>query len=499
MPVLKVEELCRLLVRLQLVPQQQIEICLGQLGKNGQIDDCLRWLENKGFLTSYQVGRIDKGETDGLVLGPFKLMYRNASGSFSRVYRACDLRTGRMVGLKVLRQRWADDPKAVAEFRREAELGKALLHENIVPIYEVGQSNGQHYLSMEFVEGGNLRDFINIRKKLTPVEATKCVLEMSSGLDYAFRHGSTHRDLKMTNVLMSSQGVAKLVDFGLAGVAEDLRDDGETAQRALEYATLEKNTGAPRNDPRSDMYFLGAIFYELLTGIPPLPRTKDRVERSQFSRYQQVRPLADVEPGLPRNVVAIVERMMHLNPTMRYQSPGEVLPHLRAVYSEMTQSKSTASNAAALPESSRPSAVGSAMQPLHTIMCIEDRHKNQDYLREYFSKHGFRVLVLSDIQRGLSRLKSSPPDCMVIMGESLGDRAINGFNDALTLCDESHTGVVLVLGEKQSPLKANVKETDTARVLVQPVTLRDLRTVVKQTIGHSNNGQVPSRKQNGSL
>src|SRR5262245_29731918 len=254
----KVDELCRMLVRLQLVSEQQIEICLEQLGrKTFQPDDLLKCLENKGLLTSYQVGRIAKDEIDGLVLGRYKLMYRNASGSFARVYRACDLRTGKMVGLKVLRQRWSEDTKAVAEFHREAELGKTLKHENIVPIYEVGESNGQHYFAMEFVEGGNLRDFINIRKKLSPLEATKCLVEMTEGLNYAFLKGSTHRDLKMTNVLMSSQGIAKLVDFGLAGIADDERSGGESSQRALEYATLEKNTGVPRNDSRSDLYFLG--------------------------------------------------------------------------------------------------------------------------------------------------------------------------------------------------------------------------------------------------
>src|SRR5258708_2086775 len=340
----KVDELCRMLVRLHLVPQHQIDVCLGQLGrKNCQTDDILKWLEHKGILTSYQVGRIEKGEIDGLVLGTYKLMYRNASGSFARVYRACDLRTGRMIGLKVLRQRWSEDRKAVAEFHREAELGKALKHENIVPIYEVGQSNGQHFFSMEFVEGGNLRDFINIRKKLSPQEATKCILDMTSGLDYAFSKGSTHRDLKMTNILMSSQGVAKLVDFGLAGVAEDQRYDGESAQRALEYATLEKNTGAPRNDPRSDMYFLGAIYYELLTGIPPLPRSNDRFERTHCSRYLQVRPVRTLVPGIPRSVANLVDRMMQLNPVQRYQTPADALRDLRSVYSELGQNPQLAS------------------------------------------------------------------------------------------------------------------------------------------------------------
>ncbi|MGE5195032.1 MAG: protein kinase domain-containing protein [Deltaproteobacteria bacterium] len=490
----KIDELCRMLVRLQLVPQHQIDVCLGQLGrKNCQTEDVLRWLEHKGILTSYQVGRIEKGEIDGLVLGPYKLMYRNASGSFARVYRACDLRTGKMVGLKVLRQRWSEDPKAVAEFHREADLGKALKHENIVPIYEVGESNKQHYLAMEFVEGGNLRDFINIRKKLSPIEATRCLVDMTAGLDYAFGRGSTHRDLKMTNVLMSSQGVAKLVDFGLAGVAEDQRYEGESAQRALEYATLEKNTGAPRSDPRSDLYFLGAIYYELVTGVPPLSRTKDRLERSQFSRYQQVRPVRVLEPNLPRCVANIIDRMMQLNPSLRYQTPGDALRDLRAAYAEVGQTPSPAAPRAAA-ESTRPPGATNA---LHTIMCIEDRHKQQDVLREYFSKHGFRVLVLSDLQRGLTRLKSSPPDCMIIMGDALGDDAVKGYSDAQEICGDAPVSVVLVLAEQQSAWKDRLPETPSSRVLVQPVTLRELRKVVKRTLGAAGNGEETDESENG--
>ena len=489
----KVDEICRWLVRLDLVPQHQLETCLGQLGrKSCQTEEILRWLEHKGILTSYQVGRIEKGEIDGLVLGSYKLMYRNASGSFARVYRACDLRSGKMVGLKVLRQRWSEDPKAVAEFHREADLGKALKHENIVPIYEVGQSSGQHFFSMEFVEGGNLRDFINIRKKLSPQEATKCVLDMTTGLDYAFSRGSTHRDLKMTNVLMSSQGVAKLVDFGLAGVAEDERYDGESAQRALEYATLEKNTGAPRNDPRSDLYFLGAIYYELVTGVPPLPRSKDRFERSQFSRYLQVRPVRALEPNLPRSMANIVDRLMQLNPAQRHQTPAEALRDLRTAFADLDQSSSAASDVPA--DSTRPS---SSLSAVHTIMCIEDRHKQQDVLREYFSKHGFRVLVLSDLQRGLTRLRSNPPDCMVIMGDALGEQALKGFSEAQAVKGNSPVGIVLVLGEQQSSWKDRLAENSSSRVLVQPVTLRELRKVIKRMLGASNNGDGGDETGNG--
>jgi len=119
-------------------------------------------------------------------------------------------------------------------------------------------------------------------------------------------------------------------------------------------------------------------------------------------------------------------------------------------------------------------------------MCIEDRHKQQDVLREYFSKHGYRVLVLSDLQRGLTRLKSSPPDCMVIMGDALGEQAVRGYTEAHEIKGQSRVGLVLVLNENQSSWKARLPESQSSRVIVQPVTLRELRKVVKHTLGGSN-------------
>lgn len=477
----ELDELAAKLVLLQLVSQSQIDDCLFQLGrKDRTVSSLLDLLERRGFLTSFQVSRIAKDDMQGLILGPFKLMYRNASGSFARVYRGCDLRDGKMVGIKVLRQRWASDPQNVVQFHREAELGKSLKHENIVPIYEVGQSGDQHYFSMEFVEGGNLRDFINIRRKLSAQEATKCILEMTQGLHYAAGRGALHRDLKMTNVLMSSQGVAKLVDFGLSGGRIDTDvGDSESVQRALDYATLEKGTGVPRNDPRSDLYFLGAIYYELLTGIPPLERTRNRAERGRFSRYQEVAPVRTVDPELPRSVCAIVDRLMQVNPTLRYQSTGEAIRDLTMALVELGDT----SFAGAASEKRAPADAG---RNLRTIMCIEDRHKQQDLLREYFSKHGFRVLVLGDLQRGLNRLETNPPDCVLFMGESIGEPAVKGFAKAQQIHSPSPLMSILVLGEKQAEWRDQVHESELSQVVVQPITLRDLRKRIVRALRNQN-------------
>src|SRR5262249_15356297 len=147
--------------------------------------------------------------------------YRIASGSFGRVYRADDPRTGRIVAVKVLRNRWSGEVKAIDQFYREARLGVTLRHANIVETLAVNQDPGskQHFIVMEFVEGGNLREFLQIRKKVTAAEALRLVEDVTKGLAFAFSRGVTHRDMKLTNILIAATGEAKLVDFGLAQVA----------------------------------------------------------------------------------------------------------------------------------------------------------------------------------------------------------------------------------------------------------------------------------------
>lgn len=483
-------------LRLKLLDAGQLDAAIVQLPPfNRTADGLLDVLERRGLLTSYQLSRLRKGETDGLVLGDYKLLYRNAAGSFARVFRGCSVIDGAMIGLKVLRQRWAKDPASVAQFHREAELCMKLRHPSIVPIYSVGSQGDYHWLTMEFVEGGNLRDLLAIRKKLSPAEATRCALEMAEGLEYALRMRITHRDLKLTNVLMSSTGSAKLVDFGLAGLEESLDKSGSGAgdgqQRALEYAAIEKNTGAPPNDPRSDLYFLGAIYYELLTGVPPYPRTNDRQERKQVTRYRNIRPIRQVDPNLPRSCVEIVERLLQFNPDLRYQTPAEVVAELRASLRQLGDAPKPA--AAGLPEAAAalrtdgesdlpdPS-TSESRRPSTTVLMVEKRLKHQDMLRQYFTKHQFRVLVLADADRALTRLASATrPDVVLLVGDSIGDDIVDAYRQAVDKA-ASKVAVVGVLSEKQSDLRSRMAESDSSRVLVQPVTLREIRKTITRLV-----------------
>src|SRR5262249_7316421 len=153
-------------------------------------------------------------------------------------------------------------------------------------------------------EGGNLRDFLNIRKKLEPGEGMRLLEDAASAMAFAFSKGITHRDMKLTNVLISSQGQAKLVDFGLAGLYGQAQQekDKSNVDRTVDYAGLENASGAPQNDIRSDIYFLGCVAYEMLTGTSPLEMTKDARARMNRERFLSVVPLRPDDHQLPAPV-----------------------------------------------------------------------------------------------------------------------------------------------------------------------------------------------------
>lgn len=469
MPLSTLAHLEAFLLDQQLVQPEQLQDARRQLGREVTYDGLVKALEQKTYLTSYQSQKLLKRDTEGLRLGRYKLLYRNAAGSFARVFRACSVDDGQTVALKVLRNRHVADARSIALFRREGELGRRLRHKNIVPIYEVASDGDQHYITMEFVEGGNFRDFLKIRKKFAVPEATRYVLDIAEGLEYALSLGLTHRDLRMSNVLLSAQGVAKLVDFGLAG--QESPGSADDVDRAIEYATLEKGSGAPDNDPRSDLYFLGAMYYELLTGVPPYAPTRNSDERKQFSRYRDVRPIREIDPSLPRDVVEIVDRLMTVRYHDRYQNPSDVVRDLKSALGEGAA------------ESSTPVLATSTANKQPTLICLETRNKAQDALREYFSRHGFRVLVLTDPLRALQRIETDDISGLVLIGDALESNIPGTFQAAVARCRKRSTAVVLTLSTKHSDLIEKCRSGSGAVVLSERVTLRAIREALIELTG----------------
>ena len=433
------------------------------------VDAMLQLLERRHLLTPLQSGRIAKGETEGLVLGRYKLLYRNASGSFARVFRAETVDDNRTVALKLLRERWADDPKTVASFDREARICQKFLHPNIVPIYDIGNEGRFHFFTMEFVEGGNLRDFMKIRRSLGSLEATRCILQVCQGLEYALTLGVTHRDLKLTNVLMSSTGIAKLVDFGLAG-AESPGQAGtsDEVQRALEYAALERGTNAPRNDPRSDIFFAGAIYYELLTGTGPWARSRDREERQLLSRYTNTRPIDSIKPDLSPSIVRVCRRMMEVSPSARYQSATEVVRELRALMSELGETIDTP------PLTGKPLMI--EIKSDFRLLVVDSMKKRCTVMKDYFEKHGFDVAFLRAPDVALNTLKTSPPDGILFLADNDPLAVLDIYAQVQAYARTQKVPCLAVFaGKDEDAVKKKIVSTRFGATMFQPATLRDIR------------------------
>jgi serine/threonine protein kinase len=207
MSTLDADGIAQLARRLDLINDSQVEEGLMEVGsRTGPAEPLLSYYQRRGYLTPLQASKLLKGDTDGYFLGGYRLLYRIAAWSFGRVYRADNPRTGEMVAIKVLRKRWADDKSKIALFEREGKIGMQMQHPNIVKILSVSRDpvTLQYFIVMEFIEGGDLRDFLSIRKKIDLMEGLRHLEEMTSGLMHALEHGLTHRDLKPTNVLISA-------------------------------------------------------------------------------------------------------------------------------------------------------------------------------------------------------------------------------------------------------------------------------------------------------
>jgi eukaryotic-like serine/threonine-protein kinase len=453
--------------RLGLLNEVQVRDVLEEAGSaNPEISEFMRICERKGFLTQWQSGKLVRGDTDGFFLGGFRLLYRIGSGSFGRVYRADDPATGRIVAIKVLRRRHTEgegSKEKIELFYREGKMGMTLKHPHIVEILAVGQdaTSRQYYIVMEFVEGGNLRDMQTIREKFTVSEALRITEEITSALVSAYAHGVTHRDMKMTNVLLSSQKTAKLVDFGLAQFYSSMGGkELDKVDRTVDYAGLEKATDVKTGDTRSDIYFLGCVLYELLTGRSPLTMTRNARARMDKQRFDSVVPLRPDELAAPPSVFMLVETMMSLDASRRYQTPSQLLEAVRNARRDV-DGKSTSG----------------PVQANKSVFVIETDERWQDAFRGKFKESGYRVLISADPGRAADRFRQQPYDALIVDIANVGEDGLAVFE---TVMLEAHrkslpcAGIV-ILSQEQIELRATIRPRPTTAVLILPVSMKQLK------------------------
>lgn len=273
--------------------------------------------------------------TPGARLGHFELMEAIGTGGMATVIKARDLDLGRIVALKILPPTTARDSEAVARFKLEARAAAKLDHENIARVYYCGEDCGLYFIAFEFVEGENLRQMMDRVGRLKPSTAIRYMLHLASGLAHAAERGVVHRDVKPSNILITPDGRAKIVDMGLARHLEGQSVNGGVTQSGVtlgtfDYISPEQALDPRRADIRSDIYSLGCAFYHALTGRPPVPEGT-AAKKLQAHQHDQPTDPRDLNPDVGDGLALVLARMMAKQPSQRYASPAELIDDLMAI------------------------------------------------------------------------------------------------------------------------------------------------------------------------
>ncbi len=266
----------------------------------------------------------------GRVLGDFQLIRCLGQGGMGHVYLARQLSLKRQVAVKILRTDLAANDTALQRFRQEAEAVARITHSNIVQVYSIDQADGLHYMALEYVEGRNLRDFINRKGPPDIAVAITIMRQVAAALQRASELGFVHRDIKPENILLTKRGEVKVTDFGLSRCFAseqplNITQSGVTMGTPL-YMSPEQVQGHAV-DPRSDIYSFGITCYHMLAGEPPF-KGQTPFEVALQHVQNEAPPLAEIRPDLPPDLCAIVHKMMAKKPEDRYQTGREVLRDL---------------------------------------------------------------------------------------------------------------------------------------------------------------------------
>ena len=259
----------------------------------------------------------------------YEILELLGEGGMGTVYKARDTELDRLIALKVIRPDLARNPSILQRFKQELVLARQVTHRNVVRIYDLGEAEGLKFITMEYIEGEDLRSLLRREGKLPVAQAVKVTEQILAGLQAAHAEGVIHRDLKPANIMRDPQGRVVVMDFGLARAVEG---DGLTQTGMLvgtmEYMSPEQAQAKPV-DVRSDLYTVGMIFYELLSGNAPF-KAESALASLLKRTHEQAVPVSDVECSVPRPLSAIVSKCLERDPAVRYQSAQELLDALTA-------------------------------------------------------------------------------------------------------------------------------------------------------------------------
>ncbi|MGH2443848.1 MAG: protein kinase domain-containing protein [Chloroflexota bacterium] len=273
-------------------------------------------------------------QPDTILNGRYRVIRPIGEGGMATVYRALDTRLGRTVAIKVLHPEYSRDEPFIQRFQQEAEFAASLgAHPNVVAIYDIGEDGNLHFIVMELVEGRNLKDLIRERAPFSVYEAFSIGRQVASALAFAHKRGLIHRDIKPQNILVNTAGIAKVTDFGIArGRSTSQLTRTGMVIGTVHYFSPEQAQGKPAI-PESDIYALGVVLYEALTGHLPFD-ADNPIGVAMQHLHNDPPPLADFNPALPARASDVVMRALEKDPARRYRDAEEFAAALAATSAE---------------------------------------------------------------------------------------------------------------------------------------------------------------------
>ncbi len=293
-------------------------------------------LIDDNIVTERQLNRlraIVEEERSGQAIPGYKVLEKLGAGAMATVFKAKQLSLDRLVAIKILPRKFSTNNQFIERFYAEGRAAAQLNHPNIVQAYDVGKSGDFHYFVMEYVEGATVYDAISANRRFKESEALDIAIATAEALEHAHKKGLVHRDVKPKNIMLSSQGVVKLADLGLARAIDDKEAAMAEAGKAYGtpyYISPEQIRGEVNVGPQADIYSLGATLYHMVTGNVPF-NGKNPAEVMQKHLRAPIVPPDHVNPKLSAGVSEIIERMMSKSRKDRYKSCDDLLVDLRAV------------------------------------------------------------------------------------------------------------------------------------------------------------------------
>lgn len=327
-----------LLIESNLLSEDQVRATIEKwdLEEAGSPKDIAQKLVTEKILTRYQAERLLAGRKRGFFIDRYKVLEVLGFGGMGSLYLAVDIETGAPVALKVLNDKCRNDTGMLTRLNLEATAGARVIHPNVIKTINYDDAGAVCFIAMEFVKGISLLELVLLKQRsLSAAQACDVIYQAALGLEVAHRSEIVHRDLKPENLIIDSQGVVKVLDFGLALLKDNPEAEfslamifGHGCVGTPEYIAPEQTRDGQTVDARTDIYSLGGTMYFLLTGKLPFPKG-NAAQKMQAHCQDTPQPIVEIVPNISEKIVAIVDKMMAKKPEDRFQTMDEVAAALK--------------------------------------------------------------------------------------------------------------------------------------------------------------------------